>query len=121
MTRAAMKPLDARRTGSPRGRKGPRGKRGRNRPAVQSCWLPVPVPVMVGWASAVHNGLAMSNEQPHRGDPFVLHASEDKDSFVRPLAHTLRVLGLEVWYDEFSLRIGDSLSRRGDIAELLAA
>ena len=90
---------------------------------MQSCWLPVPVPVpvMVGWASAVHNGLAMSNEQPHRGDPFVLHASEDKDSFVRPLAHTLRVLGLEVWYDEFSLRIGDSLSRRGDIAELLAA
>lgn len=43
-------------------------------------------------------------------DVFISHASEDKDSFVRPLAIALRSLGASVWYDEFSLRIGDSLS-----------
>jgi hypothetical protein len=43
-------------------------------------------------------------------DLFISHAGEDKDSFVRPLATELSRLGLRVWYDEFSLRIGDSLS-----------
>lgn len=42
-------------------------------------------------------------------DFFVSHASEDKDSFVRPLVHALSALGLKVWYDELSLEIGDSL------------
>ncbi len=43
-------------------------------------------------------------------DVFISHASEDKDSFVRPLATELRKNGLRVWYDEFSLRLGDSLN-----------
>ena len=47
-------------------------------------------------------------------DVFISHASEDKESFVRPLAVSLRQLGVEVWYDEFSLRLGDSLSRSID-------
>ena len=47
-------------------------------------------------------------------DIFISHASEDKDEFVRPLATALRNLGLEVWYDEFSLHLGDSLSRSLD-------
>jgi hypothetical protein len=47
-------------------------------------------------------------------DFFLSHASEDKDSFVRPLAHALKTLGLKVWYDEFSLEIGDSLRRSID-------
>ncbi len=42
-------------------------------------------------------------------DVFICHASEDKDDFVRPLAEALRSSHLEVWYDEFSLIIGDSL------------
>jgi hypothetical protein len=42
-------------------------------------------------------------------DAFISHASEDKE-FVRPLAVALRSLGVSVWYDEFSLRLGDSLS-----------
>jgi hypothetical protein len=42
-------------------------------------------------------------------DVFICHAAEDKDDFVRPLAERLRENRLEVWYDEFSLRIGDSL------------
>jgi hypothetical protein len=48
-------------------------------------------------------------------DIFISHASEDKDSFVRPLATELSRLGLRVWYDEFSLQIGDSLSRSIDL------
>ena len=42
-------------------------------------------------------------------DVFICHASEDKDEFVRPLAEALRSHHLEVWYDEFTLDIGDSL------------
>lgn len=51
----------------------------------------------------------MIGSQKH-WDVFISHASEDKDSFARPLAETLRRLGVLVWYDEFSLRVGDSLS-----------
>lgn len=47
-------------------------------------------------------------------DVFISHASEDKDDIVRPLAHALRAGGLTVWYDEFELRIGDSLRRKID-------
>lgn len=42
-------------------------------------------------------------------DVFISHASEDKESFVRELAHELKHSGLNVWYDEFSLSAGDSL------------
>ncbi|MFB5191716.1 toll/interleukin-1 receptor domain-containing protein [Alicyclobacillus fastidiosus] len=42
-------------------------------------------------------------------DFFISHASEDKDAIARPLAHELRNRGYEVWYDEFTLTIGDSL------------
>lgn len=42
-------------------------------------------------------------------DYFVCHASEDKDSLVRPLAEGLRNRGIRVWYDEFALKIGSSL------------
>lgn len=51
---------------------------------------------------------------PRDFDVFISHASEDKDSVVRPLAHALRDGGLEVWYDEFELKIGDSLRRKID-------
>ncbi len=47
-------------------------------------------------------------------DVFISHASEDKDDVVRPLAQELRGRGLDVWYDEFELRIGDSLRRKID-------
>jgi hypothetical protein len=42
-------------------------------------------------------------------DAFISHASEDKDGLVRALAETLRALGATIWYDEFSLKLGDSL------------
>ena len=47
-------------------------------------------------------------------DVFMAHASEDKDAVVRPLAKALDAEGLVVWYDEFELRIGDSLRRKID-------
>jgi hypothetical protein len=51
-------------------------------------------------------------------DVFIYHATEDKDGFVRPLAMALDASGLSVWYDEFSLKVGDSL--RAKIDEQLA-
>ncbi|XHR83846.1 MAG: TIR domain-containing protein [Gloeotrichia echinulata GP01] len=42
-------------------------------------------------------------------DVFISHVSEDKDSFVRPLAQELQKRNYRVWYDEFSLKLGDSL------------
>lgn len=47
-------------------------------------------------------------------DVFISHASEDKDEIVRPLANALISKGLDVWYDEFTLRIGDSLRQKID-------
>ena len=47
-------------------------------------------------------------------DLFISHASEDKDAFVRPLATELRNRSLKVWYDEFTLSLGDSLRRSID-------
>ena len=47
-------------------------------------------------------------------DIFISHASEDKEDFVRPLAEALSVAGAKVWYDEFALRVGDSLRRSID-------
>ena len=55
---------------------------------------------------------AESSGETH--DVFISHASEDKDEFVRPLANALMQHGLNVWYDEMTLRIGDSLRQKID-------
>jgi TIR domain-containing protein len=47
-------------------------------------------------------------------DAFVSHATEDKEAFARPLAEALRARGLSIWYDEFTLTVGDSLRRSID-------
>lgn len=47
-------------------------------------------------------------------DAFISHASEDKDSIVRPLARMLNKMGFYIWYDEFELKIGDSLRQSID-------
>lgn len=47
-------------------------------------------------------------------DVFISHASEDKNEVVRPLANSLRDKGIKVWYDEFEMKIGDSLRRKID-------
>ena len=47
-------------------------------------------------------------------DCFISHASEDKDDFVRELAKCLKDSGLKVWYDEFTIRAGNSLRKEID-------
>ncbi len=47
-------------------------------------------------------------------DVFISHAWEDKESFARPLAKALEAKGLRVWFDEFTLRVGDRLRRSID-------
>ena len=47
-------------------------------------------------------------------DAFISHASDDKETFVRPLAAALRSEGVRVWYDELTLTVGDSLRRSID-------
>ena len=42
-------------------------------------------------------------------DLFISYASEDKINFVQPLANRLRKLGIKIWYDQFNMKIGDSL------------
>ena len=53
--------------------------------------------------------LVKSLGSPKKWDVFISHATEDKDEFVRPLAKALRDSGISVWFDEFSLKMGDSL------------
>jgi hypothetical protein len=51
-------------------------------------------------------------------DVFLSHASEDKDEVARPLAAALTSRGLNVWFDELTLKIGHSL--RGEIEKGIA-
>lgn len=43
-------------------------------------------------------------------DFFICHANEDKEDFVRDLAETLMKNGANVFYDEYSIKLGDSLT-----------
>ena len=45
-------------------------------------------------------------------DIFISHASEDKKEIAKPLADLLIKNNLTVWYDEYSLSIGDSLTEK---------
>lgn len=47
-------------------------------------------------------------------DLFISHASEDKDDVARPLADMFVANGIKVWFDEYSLTVGDSLRRSID-------
>lgn len=53
-------------------------------------------------------------QQTMEWDVFISHASEDKEEFVRPLVNALQARGLSVWFDEFTLKVGDSLRRSID-------
>jgi len=55
-----------------------------------------------------------ANQTAHsRPVAFVSHDSRDKSEIVRPLVHALQRMMIPVWYDEYSLSVGDSL--RGSI------
>jgi hypothetical protein len=63
-----------------------------------------------------HKGVADvdSEKQLKKWDIFICHASEDKEEIVRPMAKALLDEGLRVWYDEFTLTLGDHLRRSID-------
>jgi hypothetical protein len=56
----------------------------------------------------------LSNSSQSVWDAFISHASEDKESLVRPLAVALQAAEVTVWYDAFTLTVGDSLRRSID-------
>lgn len=56
----------------------------------------------------------IDNDKNKKYDFFISHASEDKNDIVRDLADSLKNNGFEVWYDEFELKIGDSLRKKID-------
>jgi len=51
----------------------------------------------------------------HTYDAFIVHAMEDKDQFVRPLAGMLREMNFQIWYDEFVISLGDNLRQSIDL------
>jgi len=48
-------------------------------------------------------------EVKYEWDAFICHATEDKQIFVGELTKALREKDVRVWYDEFELKVGDSL------------
>lgn len=82
--------------------------------------LPGPLPTiqdspLSSFPSLIHGNPFKQDEDFNPDyDVFISHASEDKDEVVRPLAHALKEAGLSVWYDEFELKIGDSLRKKID-------
>ncbi|RZK78724.1 MAG: DUF1883 domain-containing protein [Pedobacter sp.] len=96
------------------------GLRGSVRASVKTLAGPLPAmrePSLASVPSLVHKNDYFSEyegEKEKQYDVFISHASEDKDVLVRPLASALKSEGLTVWYDEFELKIGDSLRRKID-------
>jgi hypothetical protein len=94
------------------------GLRGTVRSSVRV--LPGMLPTARSLPLASVPSLVQRDEPPMLGstirahDVFISHASEDKEAVVRPLAAALVNEGLDVWYDEFELRLGDSLRRKID-------
>lgn len=95
------------------------GLGGRVRSSVINLPAPLPTyrePALSSVPSLVRNPVFSEEEEVDKVyDVFISHASEDKDDLVRPLAHALMGYGLKVWYDEFELKIGDSLRRKIDL------
>ncbi len=97
------------------------GLRGSTNASVQVLPSPLPtfqdaplssVPSLVQGRNDESFGFQDDDLREH--DVFISHASEDKDEIVRPLAMALKNAGLSVWYDEFELKIGDSLRQKID-------
>jgi hypothetical protein len=66
-----------------------------------------------GVTSTEQLGIATGESRLQR-DVFVSHATEDKEAIARPLAVELRDRGRSVWFDEYELKLGDSLREKVD-------
>jgi hypothetical protein len=78
---------------------------------VAAIGLPIEQPKKVEDPSRHQRARALgkSTASPKKWDVFISHATEDKQELVRPLAQALQSKGVAVWYDEFALKLGDSL------------
>ncbi len=56
----------------------------------------------------------MVDSNKTKRDVFISYASEERDSVAKPLVKLLTYLGVSVWFDQFDLKIGDSLRRKVD-------
>jgi hypothetical protein len=101
------------------------GLRGQTRSSIrvvsQAALSPLPEYSPQPLSHLVRSGISNASGVPANSEPeaprydvFISHATEDKDDVVRPLANALVAEGLRVWYDEFELRLGDSLRRKID-------
>jgi chromosome segregation ATPase len=54
------------------------------------------------------------NQDNLQYDVFVSHASEDKETFVKPFVEELKKLGITVWYDNDVIKWGDSIRKKID-------
>ena len=96
------------------------GLRGSVSTSIRKLPSPLPVynePSLASVPSLIHkeeSPFGTSEDNYVEYDVFISHTSEDKKNVVRPLAQALVNHGLKVWYDEFELKIGDSLRRKID-------
>jgi len=62
---------------------------------------------------SLNEGDAVADNGDHlmSWDLFISHATEDKADVARPLAGLLQARGFRVWYDEYTLTVGDNLRR----------
>jgi hypothetical protein len=58
------------------------------------------------------NSVLNYNYEKSEWDVVISHASEDKLEVVKPLVDELQRHGIKFWYDDFTLKSGDSLRRR---------
>lgn len=79
---------------------------------MESLGYPVKVPEEVT-AKAPRIPKVSETHTEYEWDVFISYASEDKEPFVRDLANELSK-HLRVWYDEFTLTVGDSLRQSID-------
>jgi TIR domain len=55
----------------------------------------------------------LTTEQSHKAPHvYLAHASEDHETLAKPLARALMANGIDVWFDEWEIRTGDSLRRK---------
>ncbi len=64
--------------------------------------------------TSLSNNQTMPQETNKEYDVFISHAWEDKEDFVRPLAESLINEGINVWYDETSIKWGASIRQSID-------
>ena len=77
-------------------------------------YSPAPLSPLVRNTTPINDSASIDDTTDYHYDVFISHATEDKDEVARPLAEALIERSLLVWYDEFELRIGDSLRRKID-------